>query len=55
MRAAVARRGLTAFGTRCGWRADSVGKHDGGKRQEREGREGNGKETLHAGHASALP
>lgn len=53
MRAAMARRGLPSFGTRCGFRADHIGEHGGCKRQEREGRERNGEQALHARHGSA--
>jgi hypothetical protein len=53
MRATVARGRLPAFGTRFGLRAHHVSECDGLERLEREGREGNGKNSLHAGDTSA--
>lgn len=44
----MARGGFTAFGTHFRRGTDHVGEHDGSERQEREGREGTGKEALHA-------
>lgn len=54
MRAAVARGGLAAFGTRFGLRADDVSEYDRLERQEGEGRERNGQDALHTSHTSAL-
>lgn len=54
MRASVARRRPTAFGTRRGWSAHNVRDCNGSKRREGQRNERNNEKTFHTGHSSAL-